>query len=76
MADFPIAYAVYNKNEQIRVASTSGGIFSCIASYLINQKKQLSLEPLMMKIFILDILLWTMLKIWQNCEALNTHRAT
>lgn len=39
MADFPIAYAVYNKNEQIRFASTSGGIFSCIASYLINQKK-------------------------------------
>ena len=32
-------YAVYNKNEQIRFASTSGGIFSCIASYLINQKK-------------------------------------
>lgn len=39
MADFPVAYAVYNKNEQIRFASTSGGIFSCIASYLINQKK-------------------------------------
>ena len=38
MTDFPVAYAVYNKNEQIRFASTSGGIFSCIASYLINKK--------------------------------------
>lgn len=27
MADFPIAYAVYNKNEQIRFASTSGVFF-------------------------------------------------
>lgn len=39
MAVFPVAYAAYNKNEQIRFASTSGGVFSCIASYLINEKK-------------------------------------
>ncbi len=33
-----IAYAGYNKDEKIRKTSTSGGIFSAIASYVIENK--------------------------------------
>ncbi|MEF9984509.1 MAG: Coenzyme F420 hydrogenase/dehydrogenase, beta subunit C-terminal domain [Oscillospiraceae bacterium] len=33
----PIAYAAFNKNEAIRMASSSGGIFTLIAEEIINQ---------------------------------------
>lgn len=39
MNSFPVAYAAYNKNEAIRFTSTSGGVFSSIASYLIEEKQ-------------------------------------
>ena len=32
----PEAYAAYNKNEDIRIASSSGGIFSLIAEHILN----------------------------------------
>ena len=37
MNNFPRAYACYNKNSEIRMQSTSGGAFTCIATYFINQ---------------------------------------
>ena len=37
MNNFPRAYACYNKNSEIRMQSTSGGVFTCIATYFINQ---------------------------------------
>lgn len=33
---YPIAYAAYNKNLDIRLKSTSGGIFTVLAEYFIN----------------------------------------
>lgn len=33
----PIAYAAYNKNEKIRLDSSSGGVFTLLAEYIINQ---------------------------------------
>lgn len=33
----PIAYAVYNKNEEIRLNSSSGGIFSLLAEEILNE---------------------------------------
>lgn len=38
MDNFPVAYASYNKQDSIRASSTSGGVFSGIAIYLIEQK--------------------------------------
>ena len=35
--DTPIIYAAYNKDEPIRMNSSSGGIFTLIADYVINQ---------------------------------------
>lgn len=35
--NFPLAYACYNKDLNIRLQSTSGGIFTLIASYVIQQ---------------------------------------
>lgn len=32
----PLAYACYNKNEKIRLESTSGGIFTIIAEYILD----------------------------------------
>lgn len=34
---YPLAYACYNKNTEIRLNSTSGGIFTLIAEYIINK---------------------------------------
>lgn len=36
---FPIAYAAYNKNLDIRMVSTSGGVFTVIAEHLIDTDK-------------------------------------
>ena len=33
----PIAYAIYNKNEEIRLKSSSGGIFSLLAEEILNE---------------------------------------
>ena len=33
----PIAYAAYNKREEIRMASSSGGLFSLLAEYVIQR---------------------------------------
>lgn len=41
MNQFPIAYATYNKDEVIRFKSTSGGVFSSIAGYLIEARQAL-----------------------------------
>ncbi len=35
--DYPLAYACYNKDAEIRSESTSGGIFTLIASYVIQE---------------------------------------
>ena len=35
---FPMAYACYNKNEEIRMESTSGGIFSLLGEYVIQKR--------------------------------------
>lgn len=37
--EFPVAYAAYNKDINIRKESTSGGIFTVIAEYLISNKR-------------------------------------
>ena len=37
-AAFPVAYACYNKDLQTRLASTSGGAFTALASYFIEEK--------------------------------------
>lgn len=34
--EYPKAYAVLNKDEHIRFLSTSGGIFSLLAEYMIK----------------------------------------
>lgn len=39
MKEYPIAYAAYNFNSEIRYQSTSGGVFSIIADYLIENHK-------------------------------------
>jgi len=36
--NFPIAYAAYNKNLNTRLNSTSGGVFTVIAEYLMNTR--------------------------------------
>ena len=36
--DYPIAYAAYNNNIDIRMVSTSGGVFTVIAEHLIKTK--------------------------------------
>lgn len=41
MNQFPIAYAAYNKDDVVRFNSTSGGIFSSIAEYLIETRHAL-----------------------------------
>lgn len=35
---FPVAYACYNKDRQTRMSSTSGGIFTVLASYFMLEK--------------------------------------
>lgn len=35
-------YAIYNKNEDIRLKSSSGGIFSLLAEYTIRKKESFS----------------------------------
>ena len=35
--NYPIAYACYNKDEKIRYESTSGGVFSLVAEYILEQ---------------------------------------
>ena len=39
MIEYPRAYAVYNKNENVRLESTSGGVFTVLAEYFIEEKK-------------------------------------
>ena len=34
----PISYACYNKNEEIRLNSSSGGVFSLLAEYIMSEK--------------------------------------
>jgi len=36
--DEPVVYACYNKNEEIRLKSSSGGIFSLLAEHVLNQQ--------------------------------------
>lgn len=37
-ADYPKIYALYNKNEEIQIKSSSGGVFSEIARNILNKK--------------------------------------
>lgn len=34
----PKAYAAYNRNEEVRLASSSGGVFTLLAEYVLEQK--------------------------------------
>lgn len=38
ISDIPIGYAAYNKDETIRLKSSSGGIFSAFAQWILNQE--------------------------------------
>ena len=36
MSEYPVAYSVYNRNNDIRLRSTSGGVFTAIAEHFIT----------------------------------------